>query len=239
VAALLLAPCIGSFLGTLITRTAGGENFVTGRSRCEACGKRLGPLELVPLLSFAAQRGRCRSCRAPIRPFHLAVEMAALLIPASLLLAGQDGARLAAGCALGWTLLALAWIDVLVMRLPDMLTLPLVLAGLAEAVWLDPDTLMDRALGAAIGYVAFRLLAWSYRLLRGRDGLGQGDAKLLAAAGAWVGAAMLADVVLLAALAGLLFAGSMALVGRRVDGSTRLPFGPCLAASIWTVWLMS
>jgi len=235
--ALVAAPVIGSFLGTLISRTAAGEGFVAGRSRCEACGHTLGPSELVPLVSFAIQRGRCRACQAPIRRFHLHVELAALLVPATALLAGEDGALLAAGCVLGWTLLALAWIDVLTLRLPDALTLPLVLAGLAEALWLDPEALTDRALGAALGYTAFRLLAWAYRLLRGRDGLGQGDAKLLAAAGAWLGAAMLADVVLVAAVGGLLFAGLLALAGRPVNGSTRLPFGPFLAVGVWSTWL--
>jgi leader peptidase (prepilin peptidase)/N-methyltransferase len=237
VVALLSAPFIGSFLGTVIGRTAAGEGFVAGRSRCEACGHTLGPAELIPLVSFAIQRGRCRACQAPIRRFHLHVELAALLVPATALLAGEDGALLAAGCVLGWILLALAWIDVLTLRLPDTLTLPLVLAGLAEAFLLDPDALTHRALGAALGYTAFHLLAWAYRLLRGRDGLGQGDAKLLAAAGAWVGAAMLADVVLVAAVAGLLFAGLLALAGRRIDGSTRLPFGPFLAAGLWSSWL--
>ncbi len=233
-----MAPIIGSFLGTLIGRTARGESFVAGRSRCEACGHSLGPAELIPLVSFAIQRGRCRACRAPIRRFHVHVELAALVIPATALVAGEKAATLAAGCLLGWTLLALAWIDALTMRLPDLLTLPLVLAGLAEASCLDPETVTDRALGAAAGYAAFRLLAWAYRLLRGRDGLGQGDAKLLAAAGAWVGAAVLAEVVLVAAVAGLVFAGCLALAGRRVDGSTRLPFGPFLAAGIWAVWLL-
>ncbi len=237
VAALVAAPFIGSFLGTVIGRTAAGEGFFGGRSCCEACGRALGPAELIPLVSFALQRGRCRACGAAIRPFHLYIELAALMVPAAALLAGQDGAMLAAGCVLGWALLALAWIDALVMRLPDTLTLPLVLAGLGEALWLDPDALIDRAWGAALGYTAFRLIAWAYLRLRGRDGLGQGDAKLLAAGGAWVGAAMLADVVLAASVAGLLCAGALALGGRRVDGTTRLPFGPFLAAGIWSVWL--
>jgi leader peptidase (prepilin peptidase)/N-methyltransferase len=237
--ALVAAPVIGSFLGTMVGRTAAGQGFVGGRSCCETCRHRLGPAELIPLVSYAIQRGRCRACGAPIRPFHLYIELAALLVPAAALLADEDGATLAAGCVLGWALLALGWIDSLTLRLPDALTMPLVLAGLAEALWLEPEAMTDRAWGAAIGYVSFRALAWGYRLLRGREGLGQGDAKLLAAAGAWVGAGMLAYVVLGAALAGLLFAGAMVLAGRRIDGSTRLPFGPFLAAGIWSVWLMT
>ncbi len=238
VVALVAAPFIGSFLGTVVSRTVAGQGFVAGRSCCEACGHRLGPAELIPLVSYALQRGRCRACGAAIRPFHVQIELAALLVPAACLIAGGQGAMLAAGCVLGWALLALGWIDVLTMRLPDALTLPLVLAGLGEALWLDADALTDRALGAAAGYVAFRALAFAYRMWRGREGLGQGDAKLLAAGGGWVGASMLADVVLGAALAALLFAGAMVLAGRRVDGSTRLPFGPFLAAGIWAVWLV-
>ncbi len=234
---LIIAPIIGSFLGTLILRTARGEPFVAGRSHCDACGHRLTPAELIPIASYLAQRGRCRACRTPIAPFHWHIELAAVLIPLTAWLAGQEGPALMASCLLGWTLLALAWIDALTMRLPDFLTLPLILAGLAECLWLDPEDLTDRALGAALGYTIFRLLAWTYRKLRHRDGLGEGDAKLLAAAGAWAGASMLADVVLAAALSGLAFAATIRLRGAPVDASTRLAFGPFLAAAIWLVWL--
>ena len=239
VGAILAAPIIGSFLGTVILRTAREEPFVGGRSHCDACGKTLRFYELIPIASFLVQRGRCRACAARISSFHLMVELAAILVPASALLAGVDDLGLAAGCLLGWTLLTLAWIDALTFRLPDALTLPLLLAGLAECLWLEPQALTGRALGAAIGYTAFWLLAWIYRVVRGRDGLGQGDAKLLGAGGAWLGAALLPDVILAAALAGLLFAGALRLSGRRIDGSTMLPLGPCIAAGIWMLWLVA
>jgi leader peptidase (prepilin peptidase)/N-methyltransferase len=121
--------------------------------------------------------------------------------------------------------------------LPDALTLPLLLFGLVANSWLWPPSITDHALAAALGYLAFRILAVLYRRLRGREGLGGGDAKLLAAAGAWLGVAALPWVVLGAAIAGIALAGGLALSGRRVTGRTILPFGPCLAIAIWLVWL--
>ncbi len=107
---------------------------------------------------------------------------------------------------LGWNLLALGWIDLKTLRLPDALTLPLIGLGLA-AGWLDsPSALMSGALGAAAGYAALAAIGVAYRLARGRDGLGRGDAKLLAAGGAWLGWQALPWIMLLAALLGLLTA---------------------------------
>ena len=233
----LAAPFVGSFLGVLIARLPRGEGawrgVATGRSACPACGHRLGVRDLVPIASFLALRGRCRFCAAPIPRFHLWVELAALAVAAWAAGAGERGALLRAGCALGWTLLTLGWIDAGCLRLPDALTLPLILAGLAEAAVLEPETLTGRAAGAAVGYAGFRALAWAYRRLRGREGLGQGDAKLLAAGGAWVGGLLLPDVLLGAALVGL----AWALRRGRPDAAERVPFGPFLAGGIWLVWL--
>ncbi len=233
----LAAPFAGSFLGVLVARLPRGEtawrSVVTGRSACEACGHTLGARDLVPVLSFLALRGRCRFCAAPIARMHLWIEFASLGVACSAMAFGERDGLLWAGCALGWTLLALGWIDAACLRLPDALTLPLILAGLAEAAWLEPQGVNDRAMAAAAGYLFFRVLAWGYRRLRGREGLGQGDAKLLAAAGAWVGLAALPLVLLASSLAGLAWA-----LRRGVpDGNVRVPFGPFLAAGIWAVWL--
>ncbi|HEY2538130.1 MAG TPA: prepilin peptidase, partial [Stellaceae bacterium] len=122
--------------------------------------------------------------------------------------------------------------------LPDTLTLPLVVAGLIEALVFDRYELTSRALGAALGYLALRGVAYLYRRLRGRDGLGQGDAKLLAAAGAWVGAAALPQVILFAALAALGAALCARLTGVRLGAFSALPFGPFLAFATWVVWLL-
>ena len=139
------------------------------------------------------------------------------------------------GCALGWTLLALAWIDWRYFILPDVLTLPLLLAGLGVAAGEGRAAALDGALGAALGYGGLWLVGALYRRLRGRDGLGGGDAKLLAAGGAWLGAAALPWVLLGAAVGGLAIA---ALTRRGILAPTlAVPFGPPLAAAIWLVWL--
>jgi leader peptidase (prepilin peptidase)/N-methyltransferase len=232
-APLVAAPFLGSFMGVLIARVPAGRGVVAGRSCCEACGHTLGVAELVPIASFLALRGRCRWCAARIPRVTLWVEVAALLIAASAVAEGERGALLWAGCALGWTLLTLGWIDALCQRLPDFLTLPLVLAGLAEAYFLEPQALTERAIGAACGYIGFRLLALLYKWRRGQEGLGAGDAKLLAASGAWIGAWLLPDMLLVAAVTALIFA----LRHGRIDRTARIPFGPFLAAGTWLLWL--
>jgi leader peptidase (prepilin peptidase)/N-methyltransferase len=229
----LAAPFVGSFCGVLIARLPEGRDAAWGRSACDACGHALGPADLVPLASYAALLGRCRFCAAPIGRFHLWVELAALAVALAALAAGERGAQLWAGCALGWTLLTLGWIDARCLRLPDVLTLPLILAGLGEALWLEPDALSDRGFGAALGYTGLWALAWAYRRFRGREGLGLGDAKLLAAGGAWVGAYLLPDVLLAAAGAAILWAMRLG----TVDAEARIPFGPFLALAVWGVWL--
>ena len=230
---ILAAPFVGSFCGVLIVRLPAGRNVVWSRSVCDTCGHALAVPDLVPIASYAALRGRCRHCQAPIGRTHFWVELAAVAVAFCAAASGQTGALLWATCALGWALLTLAWIDAACLRLPDAITLPLLVAGMAEAWWLEPDSLSARAFGAAIGYTLLWALAWAYRRLRGREGLGMGDAKLLAAGGAWVGAALLPDVLLFAALAGL----GWALRRGRIDLGSRIPFGPFLALAIFGVWL--
>ena len=140
-----------------------------------------------------------------------------------------------ADCVLGWTLLALAWIDWTYLRLPDVLTLPLLLAGLAVTAFHDPDSVTDHAAAAALGYAALRVIALSYKALRGRDGLGGGDAKMLAAIGAWVGVEGLGPTVLMAALAGFAVA---ALRGGKLTAQSVVPFGTCLAVGAWLTHLL-
>ena len=199
----LLAPFIGSFLGVLIVRLPDERPIAVARSVCDHCGHALAPRDLVPIVSYAVRRGRCRDC----------------------------------GALLGWTLLSAAWIDLRCMILPDVLTLPLLAAGLVVTAFTDPDDMPDHALAAAAGYALLFAVAWSYRRLRGRDGLGLGDAKLLAALGAWLGLADLPIVLLAASCLGLLAAGAASLAGRRMTAATAIPFGPFLAAAGWLAWL--
>lgn len=235
--AVVLSPAVGSFLGVLIRRLPETKPIAWTRSRCEECGAALRPRDLVPLFSWLVQRRRCRYCGTRLSWFYPAVEIAALAI--GLIAASADrGLATWLDCILGWWLLALGWIDLRHWLLPDLLTLPLILAGLAAALLFDPDTVSDRALGAALGYLALRLVGYVYRKVRGRDGLGEGDAKLLAAAGAWVGVSGLPQTIFLAAAAALLVAACLRLAGFRLGAASALPFGPFLALAAWLVWLL-
>jgi leader peptidase (prepilin peptidase) / N-methyltransferase len=166
----------------------------------------------------------------------MAIEMAALGVAGCAAIFG-DYVEIWWSGLFGWGLLTLAWIDARTMLLPDVLTLPLLLTGLV-ATWVEfPDDVADHALAAATGYLTIAAIGWIYRRVRRRDGLGMGDAKLLAAIGAWVGFAMLPLTLLLAACSCLVVAGAAAVAGRHVRADTALPFGPFLALSGWIVWL--
>jgi leader peptidase (prepilin peptidase)/N-methyltransferase len=234
---LLAAPIVGSFLGVLITRLPARAPVALARSACPHCGTPLGALDLVPLISFVVLGGRCRHCRAPIGRFYPAVELAATAVALWAVLVDPGPGRVWADCELGWTLLTLAWIDWTDFLLPDALTLPLIPVGLTLTWISNPDALTDHCLATVLAYLSFQGLALAYRRLRGRDGLGGGDAKLIAGAGAWCGLAVLPLVVLGSALFGLLAALGLALVGRSVTSTTRIPFGPCIALAFWLVWM--
>ncbi|GBR36573.1 A24 family peptidase [Komagataeibacter oboediens DSM 11826] len=255
--ALLAAPFAGSFLGVLIRRLPVGQPVVLSRSACEHCGSRLMARDLVPLLSYAGTRGRCRYCRAAIGRFHPLVELLALGAAVIVACAGYmrfstpDPVWIWSGCALGWTLLALGWIDLKTQRLPDALTLPLLLGGLLSCRLLSPAAVPEHTVAAAAGYGGFRLIALTYRRLRGYEGLGMGDAKLLAAAGAWTGLGSLPFVVTGAAIVTLVATG-VAYTGlslrRQMEvapahserghvTAIRIPFGPGLGLMMWLVFL--
>ena len=233
---LIAAPVIGSFIGVLIRRLPNGQPILRSRSRCDGCGAALTARDLVPLISWMLAQGRCRRCGYRLGWFYPAVEIAALIV-VLIALAVDEMPRAALDCLFGWWLLTLAWIDLRRWLLLDILTLPLIVVGLTLAALLEPDAVLDRALGAALGYAALRALAIVYRVLRRREGLGRGDAKLLGAAGAWVGATALPQVVLLAALAALLAAAVLRLGGVRLHAHSALPFGPFLALATWAIWL--
>jgi len=236
-AVLVAAPFVGSFLGVVVRRLPAGRPIACARSHCEFCGAVLRVGDLVPLFSWLAARGRCRYCGHSLEWFYPGIELFACAI-ALTAFAADSGERVWLDCILGWWLLALGWIDIRRWLLPDALTLPLVVAGLAAAAAFDPEQLTDRALGAALGYLSLRVVALLYRVLRGREGLGHGDAKLLAASGAWIGSMALPQVVLGAALSALLTAACLRLAGVRLGARSALPFGPFLAFATWLIWLL-
>ena len=231
----LAAPFIGSFLGVLVARLPEEKPLIWGRSACDDCGHVLTALDLVPIASWLALRGRCRYCGARLGWFYPGVELAALAV-ALVSVAIDRGLWAWLDCLFGWWLLALGWIDLRRMLLPDVLTLPLIVAGLAAALW-SPQDLVARALGAVLGYLSLAGTAFLYRRLRGREGLGGGDPKLFAAAGAWVGASALPSVLFLAASLALATAAVAIAAGHRLRRNSALPFGPFLALTSWLVYL--
>jgi len=233
VTALAAAPFVGSFVGLVADRLPRGETVLLGRSACRRCDAALAARDLVPFLSWLALRGKCRRCGTAIGWAPLAAELGALLVALSAVLALPPPLILPS-CLLGWSLLGLALIDQAHLLLPDRLTIPVAVAGLAVQGWWLGDVPRDGLLGLVFGALSLAAIALAYRALRRRDGLGWGDVKLFAAGGAWVGWAGLPSVLLLAALIGL--AAALA-GGRTLSAASKLPFGPALALAIWIVWL--
>jgi leader peptidase (prepilin peptidase)/N-methyltransferase len=187
-------------------------------------------MELVPIASGLAAGGRCRSCRAPIDPLHLEVELAAAAIGAAALAIapGASGATLA---LFGWLLLAPAVLDARHHWLPDQLTAAVAIGGLVAGGFLSGTPLLHRLIGGAAGFAVLALLARAYSAARGREGLGGGDPKLLGAVGLWTGWAALPMILLIASLAGLLSAA----IARR-GPTDAVAFGTLIAIGA-TLWL--
>jgi leader peptidase (prepilin peptidase)/N-methyltransferase len=239
-ASLILAPCVGSFIGLLTLRLPAGRPWIVARSACGACQRPLSPLDLVPIGSFLALGGRCRTCRAPIPRRYLLLETGCLAIAVWSALA-QSGPMVLATAFLGWCLLAIAVIDAENLWLPDVLTLPLGLAGWLVTVSLGIAAPLDPLVGAAVGYGALAAIAFAYKAIRGRQGLGGGDPFLLGAIGAWVGWAGLPSVLLWACGVGLAVVAVGSVARRRptpMTASQALPFGTFLAVGAWLTWLL-
>ena len=234
----VLGAVIGSFLAAILIRWPQGRSVARGRSQCHSCGYKLGPIDLVPILSWFLMRGRCRKCGAEIDRRHLAVEAGAALIGLTAILAHPMPLALFTAI-FGWWLFLLAALDVEHHWLPDRLTLPLIPAGLAVG-WIGVGAPFDhRLIGAAAGYAVLAAIAFGYRQLRGRDGMGGGDPKLFAAIGAWLGWPLLPFVMLGAGLLGLAVVLGMRLRGQKVAGTDRLPLGTLMALAAWPLWLVT
>jgi len=233
---IIAAPFVGSFLGTVVIRHADVRSLATGRSMCPACRRKLTVRDLVPIASWIALGGRCRYCAAPIGWFYPAIELAAIAV-AAWAVAVVPPAMVWPASALGWLLIALAWIDAREQVLPDGIVFAVLVLGLATTAFVAPNRLVAHGVGVVTGFVAFVAIAWAYARLRGRTGLGTGDAKLLAAAGAWVSWQGLPSVVLIAAATALAVATVQAAAGRSMDRFTELAFGPYLCFGLLLVWL--
>jgi len=235
--AFVLGAAIGSFLATILLRWPQGRSVVAGRSACDKCGRTLEPRDLVPILSWSLAKGRCRHCGTRIDRRHLAAEAGAAMIAIAAIFAHPM--PLAAVTAIfGWWLFLLAALDLEHEWLPDRLTWPLLAAGLAAAWGGFGPPLADRLIGAAGGFAALSLIAWLYRSLRKREGLGGGDPKLFAAIGAWLGWMQLPFVLVGAGLLGIAALSVKRLRGESVAATDRLPLGTLMALAAWPIWIV-
>jgi leader peptidase (prepilin peptidase)/N-methyltransferase len=209
------------------------------RSACPLCHAPIAAWHNLPVVGWLILRGRCAACRAPISWRYPVVELATGMLSA--LVAWHFGFGTTAGCALlvTWTLVALTGIDVDHQLLPDVITLPLLWAGMLAAVVFGtagdhalPVTPRDAIVGAAAGYLSLWTVFQLFRLVTGKEGMGYGDFKLFAALGAWLGWRLLPLVIVLAAATGAAL-GILMIVLRGRDRAAPMPFGPYLAAAGW------
>ncbi|MEJ2481503.1 MAG: A24 family peptidase [Acidihalobacter sp.] len=211
-------------------------NLIVPGSSCPACGHKIRPWENIPLLSYLLLRGRCSACGVHISARYPLVELAAGVTALVAAWHYGPGWQTAAAVVFTWALLALMLIDLETQLLPDTITLPLLWLGLLVNIKGMFVPLSSAVIGAAAGYLALWTVYHAFRLLTGKEGMGYGDFKLLAALGAWFGWQLLPLTILLSSLVGAVVGlGLMAL--KRHEREVPIPFGPYLAAAGWIALL--
>lgn len=245
----LLSLMIGSFLNVVIHRMpkiierqwraevaeSGGQplpdepayNLMVPRSQCPSCGHAITALENVPVISYLVLRGRCAGCKTPISPRYPCVEL--LTGGLSALVAWNFGFTwaTAAGLLFVWAMIALAFIDLDSFYLPDDITLPLLWAGILVNMGGAFVDLQTSVIGAVAGYLSLWLVYWGFKFATGKEGMGYGDFKLLAAIGAWLGWKMLPVVIMLSSLVGAVIGIGLIALAKH-ERSKPIPFGPYL-----------
>lgn len=210
----------------------GGEetyNLLTPRSTCPHCGHRIRWFENIPLLSYAALRGRCAACRTPIGLRYPLIELLTAVLFAWCGWHWGLSWTALAWCGFSAAIVSLAGIDWDTTLLPDDITLPLLWAGLAlSAMGILQVSLEDAVWGAMAGYLSLWLVYWAFRLATGKEGMGFGDFKLFAALGAWFGWNALVPIILMASVIGAVVGIGIKLIGQLREGGY-VPFGPFLA----------
>ena len=256
---LLLGLAVGSFLNVVIHRlpkmmeaewraqaaelrgeplaSAPRYDLIAPRSHCPACNHGIRAVENIPIASWLWLRGRCSACRVPISMRYPAVELLTGL--ASALVAWRFGYSLAGAGALllAWSLVALAFIDFDTTLLPDAITLPLVWIGLGFNLAQAFVPLQTAVIGAMAGYLALWSVYWLFKLATGKEGMGYGDFKLLAALGAFLGWQMLPLIILASSVVGAVFGIALMILAKR-GREVPMPFGPYLACAgfIALIW---
>lgn len=225
---LFLGPFVGSFMALVADRYPREEDVVWTRSHCRACGTVLGVVDLIPVVSFLAMQGRCRHCGAPIPRFTLLAEVLGFFCGLWAVLGTTNTAEAILAACFLWCLLGLALTDWLHFVLPDWLNAVLFIFAMTLPSQ-DPQL---KLLGAVLGAGSFALIRVAYQRLRGREGLGMGDVKLMAGLGAFTGPFALPLLALIAALLTL----AAALVLGRTHRHAAMPFGVALCVAAALLW---
>lgn len=207
-------------------------NLALPDSRCPCCHHKIKPWENIPVVSWLFLRGRCSSCKQPISVRYPIVELACGVLSGVVAWQFGFGLQAFAFVLLTWGLLALSLIDADHQLLPDVLVLPLLWLGLIVNYYGLFASLNDALWGAVIGYMSLWLLYWAFKLIRGKEGMGYGDFKLFAVAGAWGGWQVLPATIMIAAFAGLVVSVGL-LFCQRKGFDKPISFGPYLALAMW------
>lgn len=207
------------------------------RSRCPHCGHLIRAVENIPVISYVLLKGQCKQCKASISKRYPAIEALTALLSA--IVAWHFGYQWAClgALLLTWSLIALTFIDIDHQLLPDSITLPLLWLGIVFNLFGIYSDLTTSVIGAIAGYLSLWLVFHAFKLATGKEGMGYGDFKLLAALGAWLGWTVLPSIVLLSSLVGALL-GIMLILFRQHQRDIPIPFGPYLAIAGWIalVW---
>jgi leader peptidase (prepilin peptidase)/N-methyltransferase len=237
---LTLSIVLGLVMGSAVTaiayRLPRGRSWIHGRSACPSCGAALGPRDLVPVLSFALARGRCRHCGAKVSWRYPITELWCGLWAALLFLHTGASWSLPFLAFWGFLLVALFWIDLDVQLLPDVLTLPGTVLGIAAALTLPGVGVRGALLGVVTGSGVLWAIRWGYMQVRSVEGMGFGDVKLAAMFGAVLGWKLALLTMFLAALGGSIW-GGLLIARQQGGGKTALPFGSLLAPSAMIAFL--
>lgn len=205
-------------------------NLMVPRSACPHCGHQITAMENIPVISWLALRGKCRKCKAPISPRYPAVELLTGVLAGVLVWTFGSGLAGLATLLFLFLLVAMTFIDVDTQLLPDDLTYPLLWTGLLVNLHGTFVPLQDAVIGAAAGYLVLWSVYWLFKLVTGKEGMGYGDFKLLAALGAWLGWQMLPAIILLSSVVGAVVGISLIVFAKR-GRDKPIPFGPYLAAA--------
>ncbi len=237
-AMMIMGAAVGSFLALVADRLPLDEDIIRKPSQCRNCQAPIIWRDKLPMLSYLMLGGRCRSCKATIPKRLFYIETAGAVLAILAVSVAASPLHMLLGALFLWCLMGLILCDLADFRLPDFLTLALFLIGLALAIE-DPNrTLQDALIGAAAGAGSFLLIRIGYKALRGREGLGLGDVKLMAGIGAAIGLTALPITALIAALGAMLITAAMSLLGtERMKPTTAIPFGAYLSGAAGLVWL--